>query len=161
MKLRLIVGASLVLCHTAFAQQPDGNGYPPPGGQQYAPPAQYQPPPCSTCGIVIGIKAVREQAQPQQESNGVLGAIVGGVAGALLGNGVGQGNGRALATIAGGVGGAYAGNKIQKAYSGDSSNANAGGFNGYEVTVQMPDGSTRTVRTTQAPQMGQQYNVGR
>ena len=159
MKTRLMVGASLMICNLALAQQPDANGYPPPGGQ-YPAQGQYQPAPvCNTCGIVVGIRAIQEQPQAQTQSNGVLGALAGGVVGALVGNGVGQGKGRTLATIAGAAGGAYAGNKIEKAYAGNGGGSN--GFTGYEVTVQMPDGSTRTVRTTQAPQMGQQYNVGR
>jgi uncharacterized protein YcfJ len=39
-----------------------------------------------------------------------LGAVVGG----LIGNQVGSGNGRKLATIAGAVGGGYVGNEIAK-----------------------------------------------
>ena len=48
---------------------------------------------------------------PQNSAVGIgLGAVVGG----LLGNQVGDGKGRTLATIAGAVGGAYAGNEIAK-----------------------------------------------
>jgi outer membrane lipoprotein SlyB len=43
-----------------------------------------------------------------------LGLIAGGVAGALLGNQVGSGHGRQLATVAGAAGGAYAGKKIEE-----------------------------------------------
>ena len=48
---------------------------------------------------------------PQNSAVGIgLGAVVGG----LLGNQVGDGKGRTLATIAGAMGGAYAGNEIAK-----------------------------------------------
>jgi uncharacterized protein YcfJ len=46
--------------------------------------------------------------------NSPLGMGIGAVVGGLLGNQVGSGNGRKLATIAGAVGGAYAGNEIAK-----------------------------------------------
>ncbi|MYM33850.1 glycine zipper 2TM domain-containing protein [Duganella sp. FT50W] len=63
--------------------------------------------------------------QPQQQvvqapapapvaQNSPLGMGIGAVVGGLLGNQVGSGNGRKLATIAGAVGGAYAGNEIAK-----------------------------------------------
>jgi uncharacterized protein YcfJ len=42
------------------------------------------------------------------------GLIAGGVAGALLGNQVGSGGGRKLATVAGAAGGAYAGKKVEE-----------------------------------------------
>jgi uncharacterized protein YcfJ len=40
--------------------------------------------------------------------------VVGALAGGLLGNQVGGGNGKKLATVAGAVGGGYAGNKVQE-----------------------------------------------
>ncbi len=43
-----------------------------------------------------------------------LGMVAGGVAGALLGNQIGAGNGRTVATVAGAAGGAYAGKKIEE-----------------------------------------------
>lgn len=66
-------------------------------------------PVCKACGRVTGVR-VQKQAG---ESN-ALGVVGGGAAGALLGNQVGSGSGRTLATIAGAVGGAYAGKKIQE-----------------------------------------------
>jgi len=54
---------------------------------------------------------VQRAPAPQNSAVGIgLGAVVGG----LLGNQVGDGKGRTLATIAGAVGGAYAGNEIAK-----------------------------------------------
>ncbi|MYM65528.1 glycine zipper 2TM domain-containing protein [Pseudoduganella sp. FT55W] len=68
-----------------------------------------KPAKCQDCGkvtqIVVGEKAGESSA---------LGVIGGGVAGALLGNQVGSGHGRQLATIAGAAGGAYAGKKIEE-----------------------------------------------
>ena len=64
---------------------------------------------CHECGkvtaVVTGEKAGDSSA---------VGLIAGGVAGALLGNQVGSGHGRQLATVAGAAGGAYAGKKIEE-----------------------------------------------
>lgn len=82
--------------------------------------------------------------QPQQRSAG--GSIIGGIAGALIGNQVGGGSGRAVATAAGAIGGAIVGDRV------DNQNAQPGAVseqavkqcrmvdswesrtNGYEVT---------------------------
>ena len=77
---------------------------------------------------VVSVDPVREQTQPQQECHDVVvtrhvpvkdpnqlaGTAIGAVAGGLLGNQVGHGNGRTLATVAGAVGGGYAGKRIQE-----------------------------------------------
>lgn len=68
-----------------------------------------RPAACVGCGRVLGVRV----SEKDGESN-ALGVIGGGAAGALLGNQVGGGSGRALATVAGAVGGAYAGKKIQE-----------------------------------------------
>jgi uncharacterized protein YcfJ len=52
--------------------------------------------------------------KPVQDQHQIAGSVLGAVAGGLLGNQVGGGGGRALATVAGAVGGGYAGNKIQE-----------------------------------------------
>lgn len=49
-----------------------------------------------------------------KDSNRLIGTGVGAVAGGLIGNQVGGGKGKTLATVAGAVGGGYAGNQIQK-----------------------------------------------
>ncbi|MET4676254.1 glycine zipper 2TM domain-containing protein [Luteibacter sp. ME-Dv--P-043b] len=49
-----------------------------------------------------------------KDNNRLIGTGVGAVAGGLLGNQVGGGKGKTLATVAGAVGGGYAGNQIQK-----------------------------------------------
>ena len=67
---------------------------------------------CNDCGKVVGIR-VDERAG---DSN-ALGVVGGGAVGALLGNQVGGGTGRTVATIAGAVGGAYAGKKLQERHN--------------------------------------------
>ncbi|MRW91225.1 glycine zipper 2TM domain-containing protein [Duganella sp. FT80W] len=64
---------------------------------------------CHECGKVTQV-SVNEKAG----ESSALGLIAGGVAGAVLGNQVGSGHGRQLATVAGAAGGAYAGKKIEE-----------------------------------------------
>jgi len=61
------------------------------------------------CGRITGI----EQYTKEGSGTGV-GAVAGGVAGALLGNQVGTGNTRTVATVGGAAGGAYLGNMAEK-----------------------------------------------
>ncbi|MYM25622.1 glycine zipper 2TM domain-containing protein [Duganella sp. FT135W] len=60
---------------------------------------------------VVQTQAPAPAPAPQ---NSVVGIGLGAVVGGLLGNQVGSGNGRKLATIAGAVGGGYVGNEIAK-----------------------------------------------
>ncbi|MBI3285829.1 MAG: glycine zipper 2TM domain-containing protein [Burkholderiales bacterium] len=64
---------------------------------------------CIDCGRVVAVHVGEKEGE-----GGALGVIAGGVAGALLGNQVGGGTGRDLATIAGAAGGAMAGHKIEQ-----------------------------------------------
>ncbi len=64
---------------------------------------------CSSCGRVTDVHTESRHGK----ASGV-GAVGGAVVGGLLGNMVGGGNGRKLATVAGAVGGGYAGNEIEK-----------------------------------------------
>ena len=64
---------------------------------------------CRDCGRVTSV-VVGEKAG----EGGAVGLIAGGVAGALLGNQVGSGGGKKLATLAGAAGGAYAGKKVEE-----------------------------------------------
>ena len=64
---------------------------------------------CRECGKVVAVNV----AERRGEAN-ALGTVAGGAVGALLGNQVGSGSGKTIATIAGAVGGAYAGKKIQE-----------------------------------------------
>ena len=66
-------------------------------------------PVCPSCGKVESVTS-----QEKAGEGGALGIIAGGATGALLGNQVGSGTGKDLATIAGAVGGAYAGKKIEE-----------------------------------------------
>lgn len=55
-----------------------------------------------------------QQKQAAAPHNSPIGIGVGAVIGGLLGNQVGSGNGKTLATIAGAVGGGYVGNEVAK-----------------------------------------------
>lgn len=63
---------------------------------------------CADCGQVVGVIMGTREGK-----GGPIGMIGGGVAGALLGNQVGGGTGKTVATIAGAAGGAYAGHKVE------------------------------------------------
>ncbi len=64
---------------------------------------------CVDCGKVVGIRTEERGGDASP-----LGVVGGGAVGALLGNQVGSGSGRTLATVAGAVGGAYAGKKLSE-----------------------------------------------
>ena len=64
---------------------------------------------CQGCGKVVDVQVVEKKGE-----GSALGLIGGGVAGALLGNQIGAGRGKTLATIAGAAGGAYAGKKVEE-----------------------------------------------
>jgi len=85
---------------------------------------------CHSCGRVESIQAVQQAAQPSG-----LGIAAGAVVGGLLGNQVGGGNGRTLATVAGAVGGGYAGNEVEKRSRTTTS---------YVVRVRMENGTVRS-----------------
>ncbi len=52
--------------------------------------------------------------RPVQDQHQIAGTLIGAVAGGLLGNQVGGGNGKKIATVAGAAAGGYAGNKVQE-----------------------------------------------
>lgn len=85
---------------------------------------------CLACGRVESVQTV----QAPGKASGV-GAVAGGVGGALLGNQVGNGNGRTAMTILGAAGGAFAGHTIEKNMKKTTS---------YRVNVRMDDGTTRS-----------------
>ncbi len=85
---------------------------------------------CRDCGVVDSIHDIKVKG-PGTGVGGVGGAVVGG----LLGNQVGAGRGKALATIAGAVGGAFAGNAIEKNVRSEVE---------HQMVVRLEDGSTRT-----------------
>lgn len=85
---------------------------------------------CTNCGTVESVNVIEQKG----EGSG-LGAIAGGVAGAVLGNQVGGGSGRKIATVAGAAGGAYAGHQVEKHVKSTKR---------YDVAVRMQDGTSRT-----------------
>jgi outer membrane lipoprotein SlyB len=92
---------------------------------------------CSNCGNVESVRTITHRA----EGSG-LGAAGGAVLGGLLGNQIGGGTGRQLATVAGAVGGAVVGNQVE---------GNMKATQSYEIRVRLDDGSQRTFRQTSAP----------
>lgn len=67
-------------------------------------------------------------------ASGIAGTVVGALVGGVLGNQVGGGRGRDAATVIGALGGAYAGNQIGQ---------QMGQPAGFQIDVQLSDGSTR------------------
>ncbi|MBU0753075.1 MAG: glycine zipper 2TM domain-containing protein [Gammaproteobacteria bacterium] len=89
---------------------------------------------CVGCGV---IESTRVVDTPGETS--VVGVVGGAVVGGLLGNQVGGGRGKDLATVAGAVGGAVAGNQIEKRMKTTQR---------YETTVRFDDGSTKVFSAT-------------
>lgn len=81
-----------------------------PTSTQHSPPQVVAASPAST---QTSVAQPPVQAAPAPK-NSALGIGVGAVVGGLLGNQVGSGDGKTLATIAGAVGGGYVGNEIAK-----------------------------------------------
>ena len=71
------------------------------------------PPPapaiCMNCGTIDSIREVTQKG----EGTGI-GAVGGAVAGGLIGNQIGGGSGKTIATVVGAVGGGYAGHQVEK-----------------------------------------------
>ena len=103
--------------------------------QQYA--AAPAPQVCGNSGV---IEAIHED-NTRAEGSGV-GAAGGAVVGGLLGNQVGGGHGKQLATVLGAVGGAVAGNQIEGSVRATRS---------YNIVVRLDNGKTRTVHQSAAP----------
>jgi len=64
---------------------------------------------CPDCGRVVAVNVIEKKGQSTP-----VGMIAGGVVGAVLGNQIGKGGTRDVATVAGAAGGAYAGHKIEE-----------------------------------------------
>jgi outer membrane lipoprotein SlyB len=90
-------------------------------------------------GVVQSIELVQ-----QNNSTGIggsdigIGAIAGAVVGGVLGNQVGGGTGKTVATVAGAAGGAYVGNEIEKGQRQQT-------VDSYRVSVRMDNGGYQTV----------------
>lgn len=86
---------------------------------------------CDSCGRIESVQAIQQAAQPSG-----VGIAAGAVIGGLLGNQVGDGSGRKLATVAGAVGGGFAGNEVEKRTRSTTT---------YEIRVRMEDGTIQTL----------------
>jgi outer membrane lipoprotein SlyB len=102
-----------------------------------APKVAQAPAACHSCGRVESVQAVEQAAQPSG-----IGMVAGAVLGGVLGNQVGGGNGRKIATVAGAVGGGYAGNEVEKRTRSTTT---------YQVRVRMEGGEVRTFPFAQQP----------
>lgn len=92
---------------------------------------------CDTCGTVLEVRTEKRKG-----SGGALGLIGGAVAGGMLGNQVGGGDGKKVATVAGAAGGALLGNEIQKHLNRKTIHI---------TTVKMKNGTQHTYESEQAP----------
>ena len=102
------------------------------------------------------------QHKPVQDTHQIAGTAIGAVAGGLLGNQIGSGKGRTLATVAGAVGGGYAGHVIQANHQQNATTTSTqrhcntvAGSSGekvvaYDVSYEY-NGVTRTVRMDHDP----------
>ncbi len=97
-----------------------------------------QAPVCYTCGRVESVHTVQSAAKPSG-----VGVVGGAIVGGLLGNQIGGGTGRSVATVAGAVGGGYAGNEIEKRTRTATT---------YQVRVRMEDGKIRNFPYNNAPE---------
>lgn len=99
--------------------------------------------------------------EPPKDEHRIAGTAIGAVAGGLLGNQIGGGKGRTLATVAGAVGGGYAGNRIQASRQHaqvsstverkcETVNNTSSKIVGYDVRYEY-NGVTRTVRMDHDP----------
>jgi outer membrane lipoprotein SlyB len=92
---------------------------------------------CGNCGNVESIRTITTRAQGSG-----IGAAGGAILGGLLGNQVGSGHGRQLATVAGAVGGAVMGNQVE---------GNMKANHSYEIRVRLDDGTLRTFHQQSTP----------
>lgn len=92
---------------------------------------------CVDCGVVEAINVIEVKGE-----GSYLGKIAGGLAGALLGNQVGGGTGKTVATVAGAAGGVYVGNEVEKRVKSTQH---------YEVIVRLENGGTQTITYAEQP----------
>tara|TARA_R110002074_G_scaffold99392_1_gene214703 strand:- start:835 stop:1353 length:519 start_codon:yes stop_codon:yes gene_type:complete len=102
---------------------------------------------CADCGVIVSTQLINNV----KKTSGV-GMVGGAVVGGVLGNQIGGGRGKDLATVAGAVGGAVAGNEIEKS---------SGSTQHYEITVRFENGSSRVFNQVNPPtwQSGDQVRV--
>ncbi len=83
---------------------------------------------------------------PRRQGLG-LGTLAGAAVGGIVGNQVGGGTGRTVATAAGAAGGAYVGHQIERSRSSSDQI--------YKVTIKMDDGTTQSFAQEAAPTVKQ------
>jgi outer membrane lipoprotein SlyB len=93
---------------------------------------------CSNCGVIESTRVISTKGE-----GGAVGMVGGAVVGGVLGNQVGGGRGKDLATVAGAIGGAFAGNEIEKHVNSNKS---------YETTVLLEDGKRRVFNSASPTQ---------
>jgi len=104
---------------------------------------------------------VVSHSEPPKDQHQIAGMAIGAVAGGLLGNQVGGGKGRTLATVAGALGGGYAGKKIEESRQQnqvtqtterrcETVNNSSNKIVGYDVRYEY-NGITRTTRMDHDP----------
>jgi uncharacterized protein YcfJ len=125
------LGAALVLSLSACNRDANADvaNAPAPGAAAVGAAAPPPEPAGPKYGRVVSVDPVREAASagqrechdevvtrraPVKDQHQIAGTAIGAVAGGLLGNQIGGGKGRTLATVAGAVGGGYAGHEIQE-----------------------------------------------
>ncbi|MDC8784929.1 glycine zipper 2TM domain-containing protein [Roseateles koreensis] len=115
-----LVGAAKALPSVASGSKQVAHHAPVPARQpesSMAPPLESEPRPaakeapalCAECATVAGVQQVQREGQASG-----IGAIGGAVLGGLLGNQIGGGNGKKLATVGGAAAGGYFGNEMEK-----------------------------------------------
>ena len=92
---------------------------------------------CDQCGTVER----EEQNITQGGGHGTAGTIIGAIAGGVLGNQIGKGSGRKLATVGGAVGGGFAGHAIGN---------KAGSSTTWIVRIKMSNGSYQNIQVKDA-----------
>lgn len=125
----------------AYAPEPEVERAPAPRTVVKSKPVQVaaaEPKWCGNCGNIESVRAIKHRAQGSG-----LGAAGGAVLGGLLGNQIGGGHGRQLATVAGAVGGAVVGNQVE---------GNMKATTSYEIRVRLDDGTLRTFHQSSQPQ---------
>lgn len=136
MKKLALVLAAATLSGAAFAQYD--------GPEKNAPATQKAPQArpltlenCPSCGRVEAVHQVKRKGE-----GGAAGIVGGAVVGGLIGNQIGRGSGRTLATVGGAVAGGYVGNEVQK---------NANSKTVWVTELRMKDGSLRTFERESRP----------
>ncbi len=136
---------SLALLLAACGPQDGGAAHP---GQAVAAPKPAAVAPAASQGVVTAVTPIVVTGKPSG-----AGAVVGGVLGAAVGNQIGGGNGRKVATVIGAVGGAKVGHEVEKRRSTH--------ITGYRIDVRLDNGVTHsfTLASTGGFATGQRVRV--